>query len=211
MRLFNTRCCLCGRKNNNPLRLCIACDHYLPRIEPYEPPFTLLNFSVLSPFWYKEPLKTLIQHYKFHQKLFLTPILGQLLADFIQNHYQKNSLSLPQSIIPIPLHPKRLQERGYHQVGELAKIIAKNIQRPLDLNACRRIRHTAPQSTLPVNERKTNIQHAFDASIITQEHIAIIDDVITTGETVSAFIQALLAKNLALQIDIWCLARTKQL
>lgn len=209
MRLFNTRCCLCGRKNTDQLRLCTACDHYLPRIEPYASPLAIHHFPVLSPFWYKEPLKTLIQDYKFHQKLFLTPILGQLWADFIHDYYKNNNLPRPQAIIPIPLHPKRLQERGYHQVGELAKIMTKTLQCPVDLNVCRRIRHTVPQSTLPVNERKTNIQHAFDASIITQKHIAIIDDVITTGETASVFIQALLQKNSALQIDIWCLARTK--
>lgn len=221
--IFAPYCCLCGKKNS--LRLCTTCSASLPIITPccqccginlpqdlicgrclaHPPPYQ----RIISSFWYKEPLQTLIRDYKFHQKLYLTPILGSLMVNHLSAHLQKNAY--PEILIPMPIHPKRLRTRGYHQVHELAKIISKAFAIPINLTTCQRIRHSAPQSEVPFHARKKNVHHVFSAEKIPYQHIAIIEDVVTTGATISALSRALLTKNPSLIIDVWCLARTPAL
>lgn len=179
----------------------IFCGRCLSKPMPYQ--------RSISGFWYKEPLRTLIRDYKFNQQLHLTPVLGKLMLDAIQHDYQEKNLAYPAVIIPMPIHPKRLKERGYHQTHELAKVLSKKLSIPIDLKACQRTRHTTPQADLPFKERKKNVQSVFKAQKIASQHIALIDDVITTGETIASLSRALLKDNPRLIIDVWSLARTK--
>lgn len=158
-------------------------------------------------FWYKDPIQTLIQEYKFNQKLSLTPILGTLMSEKIQLYYK--NIEYPQYIIPMPIHPKRLRERGYHQVHELAKILSKKLTIPINLKACQRIHHSPPQPLVPFKSRKDNVRHVFKAQKIPYQRVAVLDDVITTGATISSLCRVLKKENPALLIDVWCLARTK--
>ncbi len=157
--------------------------------------------------WYQDPIQTLIHDYKFKEKLFLAPILARLMIQKIETHYTIHSQ--PECLIPLPLHAKRLRERGYHQVHELTKILAKHFSIPIELNICQRIKHSLPQSLVPFKSRKENVKKVFSAKKISYQHVAIIDDVVTTGETVTSLCRVLKKANPALIIDVWCLARTK--
>ncbi len=114
----------------------------------------------------------------------------------------------PNVLIPVPLHTKRLRERGYNQSQELAKCIAKQTDIPLDYKACKRIKHTPPQITLSGQQRQTNIVGAFQIVRLPKnwQHIVLIDDVMTTGSTVKEL--ALVFKDAGVpKVDVWCCAR----
>jgi ComF family protein len=115
---------------------------------------------------------------------------------------------LPSLIIPVPLHPKRLRERGFNQALEIAKPISKKLKIPIDKKSCYRIRHTAAQSGLSQSDRLKNLANAFEMKKpLIAKHIALIDDVMTTGQTLMELAN-LLYKNGVEKIDIWCCAKT---
>lgn len=109
----------------------------------------------------------------------------------------------------MPLHPSRQRERGYNQAHEAVKSAAHTLGIPLDLNLVR-IKPTLPQSTLAASKRRQNTANAFAASrSYAGLHIAVFDDVMTTGSTVSAAAK-ILQKHGARQVDIWCIARSSR-
>lgn len=113
---------------------------------------------------------------------------------------------LPDLIIPMPLHRKRLQERGFNQALEIAKPVSRALKIPID-QAVIRSKATLPQSTLHADERKRNMAKAFTTTrSYAGLHVAVIDDVMTTGHTVTALAQ-LLIRHGAARVDIWCCAR----
>lgn len=156
---------------------------------------------------YQMPLPKLILELKFNHALVIANVLGELMADKIENTWYKNK-PLPDLIIPIPLHRKRLKERGFNQALEIARPIAKAIQRPLNLTGCQRIKPTEPQATLPAEKRKMNIKEAF---VIKHDfkglRVAILDDVLTTGNTINEFCKTLKQQGVA-TMDVWCCARS---
>lgn len=175
-----------------------VCGHCLQQPPAYNRMFALSDYA--------EPMDRIITAAKFHQKLFYTRVLGELLAEQIQKKYA--GLTLPTYLLPVPLHPRRLKERGYNQALEIAKITAKKLHLPINL-ACSRVKATLPQSSLAHSERNKNIKNAFQLiRPITARHVAIIDDVVTTGQTVDAMSQVLRLSGVE-QIDIWCCARTQ--
>jgi len=120
---------------------------------------------------------------------------------------------LPQLVIPVPLHLRRLAERGYNQSLELARPIAKSLSLPLETRLIQRTRHTKAQRTLNARTRQRNLERAFavDTQRLEQlhfpAHVALVDDVLTTGATVGA-IASLLQRHGVTDIDVWCVART---
>jgi ComF family protein len=157
--------------------------------------------------YYQQPLEKFISQLKFHRRLEYAKVLGSLLAERLTTFYENKTL--PECIIPMPLHRKRLQERGYNQALEIARPIAKRLKLPLNTKHCQRIRATKAQSSLPAHQRRANIFQAFDiAKTLRARHVAIIDDVVTTGSTVAELSQALREVGVE-KIDIWCCARTK--
>lgn len=225
MKLFvqSRFCALCGQMHQENT-LCPACQRLLPftgticqicgiplsqqdvcgKCHAKKVPYR----QIIPCFWYQEPIQTLLQDYKFKEKLFLTPILARLMIGKIKEYYQHNP-PYPECLIPLPLHKKRLRERGYHQVYELAKVLSKPFSIPIKLKVCQRVQHSTPQSHLPFKERKANVSDVFTAKKISYQHIAVMDDVVTTGETISSLCKVLKKKNPDLIIDVWCLARTK--
>jgi ComF family protein len=155
---------------------------------------------------YLPPITKLIMELKFHHKLVNAEILGQLMAQTLQKRWYYNK-SLPDVIIPVPLHTQRLQERGFNQALEIARPISDRLQIPLDTLSCQRARHTTAQATLVAEQRHQNVKNAF---VIHQDFtgrtIALLDDVITTGQTV-AELSKTLKKAGAKRIDIWAIAR----
>jgi ComF family protein len=163
-----------------------------------------------SAYNYGFPINHLIQKIKHGRQLcFLSPLSKQL-AQVLLHKY--DDTPWPEAIIPVPLHYKRLRVRGYNQAHLLAKQIIKNLapinRLKLDSKLVKRQKNTDSQQGLTSAERRRNTKGAFQlAGPSPYSHIAIVDDVVTTGETVSE-ITRLLKKQGVERVDIWCLART---
>ena len=155
-----------------------------------------------APFIYAEHLRHLITQLKFHRHYHYARLLGSLLAEHIASHCE-----LPECLVPVPLHPARYRERGFNQSLEIARHLAKRLAIPLNFECCVRSRNTPHQIDLPAAQRMKNMKQAFSLiRPLPHRHIAIIDDVMTTGATASALAQALKRQG-AERVDVWVCAR----
>ncbi len=225
--LLPTSCILCSDEVNSDLDLCYACHKQLPNIKQacYRCAFPLYNDSnshgicgaclhkpppydhTIALCSYDEPIITFINLLKFSGQLKYAKLLNQLFIHFLQS--KKDYLNkLPEYIIPVPLHTQRLKERGFNQALELCRTIANYFDIPIMPYSCQRIRATTSQSLIDAKDRRNNMKNAFVINpAFHAKHIAIVDDVVTTGSTVAELSQ--LFKNHGVtQIDIWCYART---
>ncbi len=219
--LFPARCVLCDAPGHNGIDLCFQCYTDLPRISPAchgcGLPIKKDEQSIcgqclqtprpyqhtISPYYYQPPIIHLITHFKFHHRL----VMARVFAYLLEKHIIITEHDKPEVIIPVPLHPHRLRERGYNQSLEIARLLGKKLNIPLDYKLCQRTRHTPPQSGLNAKTRQHNVKNAFGLSDTCQyKHVAIIDDVITTGHTVTELAK-LLRKNGVEKIDVWSVAR----
>jgi ComF family protein len=153
---------------------------------------------------YASPADRLIVSLKFHQRLELARALGWVLAQRIR----LAAVSMPQVVIPVPLHRSRLRERGYNQSLEVARIVAKQLSLTVSARAAKRVRATASQMTLPRHERARNVRNAFVVHYkhVADRHVAIVDDVMTSGHTINALAKALRRAG-ARNISVWIIAR----
>lgn len=159
-------------------------------------------------FPYDPPIPQFIFALKFHHQLYYANTFGQLFLSRISKVWYKNQ-ALPDMIIPVPLHRKRLRERGFNQSLEIAKFISKSLNIPLDIHGVKRIKNTQAQSGLKLASRKQNLERAFTTvqkNRYAHLTIAILDDVMTTGYTVRSLAQTL-KMNGAEKIHVWCCAR----
>lgn len=200
--------------------LCEACANSLPRNHPACPRCALpLAFDSAEPcgeclkrppafdrsfalFHYEEPARHLITTLKFHARYPCARLLGDLLADALADREDPPGL-----IMPVPLHSSRYRERGYNQTLEIARTLSRRLHIPVDYQSCIRARLTLPQTQLKAKERRRNVKKAFAlARPIEADHVAILDDVITTGATVNELAK-LLRKAGVGRIDVWACAR----
>jgi len=156
----------------------------------------------LSPFRYQTPLDHLLQGLKFNGRLAQARLLGELMADWLGAVME----SPPDQLIPVPLHTERLRARGFNQAIELARPIARRLALPLSPHSVRRILPTPPQSDLSRKQRLKNIRGAFEVVQPMSGHVAIIDDVMTTGSTADELAKALLRAG-AERVDVWVCTR----
>jgi len=113
--------------------------------------------------------------FKYSHKLALGEYLGRQMAEKIKDVFAD-------LVIPLPLHPHRLRERGVNQALELSKPVAKALHLPINVTHCRRIRNTHPQADLPVKKRARNVKGAFQCSMdFNKMRIILVDDVMTSG------------------------------
>ena len=151
---------------------------------------------------YAFPADALIQAMKYGHQLALAPTLAGLLAEAAATGER------PDVLVPMPLHPLRLRERGFNQALELAKIIAHQLGIPLLPQGAERTRATPPQVGLPWKERTANLRGAFSSSLdYTGKHVAIVDDVMTTGTSLNELAKALRRQG-ASEVSAWAVART---
>jgi len=184
-------CVLCA----SPLGSGEICGGCLRRPPPYE--------RLWAAFQYGEPVTTLIQGLKFHGRLSHARLLGELMV----SRMPVSSSSLPRLLLPVPLHRRRLRERGYNQALELARPIARRLGIALDYRCCRRVTATAVQSQLSRAARRGNVRGAFRVRPRPGfEHVAVIDDVLTTGHTVAELVRCLKAAG-AGRVEVWVCAR----
>lgn len=155
-----------------------------------------------APFAYQTIMQHLITRLKFNDSHKNARLLGMLLAEQLQQQTQ-----LPECIIPVPLHKNRYRERGFNQSIEIARTVAKQLKIPLELNVCVRHRNTPHQVSLPAKQRHSNIKDAFSiVKPLRYSHVAVLDDVMTTGSTV-AEIAGLLKKAGVKKVEVWVCAR----
>jgi ComF family protein len=123
-------------------------------------------------------------------------------------HVIDHGLSHPDTLIPVPLHQLRFMKRGFNQAGELGRHVSKVLGIRLLTSALRRRRHTQAQSGLSRKQRRKNVHGAFywHGSRLTGRHVALIDDVMTTGTTVTECARVL-RKAGAKRVDIWVATR----
>ncbi len=190
-----------------PQNRCDCCGINLPRSGLcgnclQKPPYF---DQILAPYRYDTPISDLILRYKYQKRPELAAALSQSIIQFVA---QQNSQ--PDLLIPVPLHPRRLRERGFNQSYELARHIGKALSIPVHKHAVERVIDTPPQAGLSKKERRRNIRHAFEVSAPLTEysHIALVDDVVTTGSTVNALARLLKQKSSATQVSVYAIART---
>jgi len=156
-----------------------------------------------APFLYQGAISSLITDLKFRHHYKNARLLGQLLADAVQQNPE-----LPDCIIPVPLHKNRYRERGFNQSIEIAKIVAQRLNVSLELNGCIRHRDTPHQVGLSAQQREVNILDAFSVTkSFRHQHVAIVDDVMTKGATVNEIAKVLTHAGV-MTIEVWVCART---
>jgi ComF family protein len=135
---------------------------------------------------------------KYEQRPDLAPYLARYLAAAIAGREWAALVGQINAISPVPLHPERRQERGYDQSELLARGLCTRTNLPLRLDLVRRARQTRPQVGLNAAQRQANMRDAFTAlRSCTGLHVLLIDDVYTTGATLSACATALQAAGAA--------------
>ncbi|RPI43790.1 MAG: ComF family protein [Betaproteobacteria bacterium] len=153
---------------------------------------------------YAFPLDRLIQSFKYAGNLAVAPLLAELMLTAIEG------TPLPDVIVPMPLSPERLRERGFNQSLVLAKLLAARTGVALAPEACVRVRHDEAQSALPWAARAANVRNAF---VCTEDlaggSVAVVDDVLTTGATLNEVARSLRERG-ATEIVGWVAARTLQ-
>jgi ComF family protein len=154
---------------------------------------------------YVDPLKSQIQALKFSGQRHLGRALGLLLLAELATRGDTGKVD---ALIAMPLHRRRLIERGYNQAVEIARPIASAIARPLLQKGVQRRQPTRPQSDLSAAERRRNVAGAFRVRRrLDGLHIAIIDDVVTTGATAEALAREI-AQAGAGEVSVWAVARS---
>lgn len=156
----------------------------------------------IAVFGYAFPLDKLIQGMKYGEQLALAHAFAKKLLPRI------DPCNLPDFVIAMPLHPAKLRERGFNQSVLIAATVARDLKLELLPNACRRVRDTPPQSSLPWKERKKNVRNAFCCDMdLTGKRIALVDDVLTTGASLNALADVA-HKRGAVEVSAWVVART---
>ncbi|MEM1433898.1 MAG: hypothetical protein AAGG11_07590 [Pseudomonadota bacterium] len=138
--------------------------------------------------------------------------LGALLAQMVQDEYAQRRERLPEAIVPVPLHWRRHLYRGRNQATVIAGPVARQLERPVWQRVLRRVRPTPSQRTLARSRRLENLQGCFQANaaaLAGVQHLALLDDVYTTGATMSAAAAALHAAGVR-RVDLWCATYTPQ-
>lgn len=155
-------------------------------------------------FSYQYPLDTLLQRYKYDHLLSMAQVFAKLLLRSLP------SANLPDLLIPMPLHATRLRDRGFNQALEIARILARKLQLPLDLQSCTRTKMTPPQVSLPLKLRVRNMHGAFNCNKrLDGLRVALLDDVMTTGASLNALSRTVKAAG-AVHVECWVVARTFQ-
>lgn len=224
--LFALSCLVCGGNAGRGLPLCRGCEADLPRIPDPCPGCALplpsgqaagtgpcpacrrgrpLDGIAVAATAYAFPVDALVQQLKFGGRQPVAPVLGALLARAVRERYGADRL--PEAIVPVPLHARRLRERGFNQATLIARAASRALRVPVLANAVQRPRETTAQSGLDLRRRRRNLQDAFVVTAPLPAHVAIVDDVVTSGSTVASLAGAL-SRAGATRIDAWAVART---
>jgi ComF family protein len=185
-------CALCGSPTRRGL-VCAPCESALPAFR---------GADCVAPFEYRYPVDRLVRRFKFAGDLSLGRWLALRLAASVRDAPRPDLLVAP------PLARRRLRERGFNQALEIAKVVGRELDLEVPLAALEKRVETASQPGLTRRERYRNLRGAFaPRRRFDGLHVAIVDDVVTTGAT-SGTLAAILRGAGARQVSVWALART---
>jgi len=190
MKYEGPSCRICGTPTVSPhTTTCKSCMDA-------RPPYTQILFYGI----YEGVLKESIHLLKFNSRKRLSKPLGSLISGL--------SLEKADGIVPVPLHIKGLQQRGFNQTAVLGRHLSRELGIPLMLDALRKVRETPPQTDVTGKERLKNIKDAFSVSgDVKGLSLLLVDDVITTGATVKECSRVLMEAG-ARQVTVVALARS---
>ena len=161
--------------------------------------------SAWSPFVYAQPLEWIIQQIKFNSRLSYTRVLSDLMISRMPVMEAR-----PDCIIAVPLHAKRLTERGFNQSLEIIRPLARHLNIPLDNKSCLRKKYTLPQTAMDAKQRRKNIKGVFEFNNKNDyQHVVVFDDVVTTGSTVNE-LSRLIKRQGVKRVDVWSLSRAEK-
>lgn len=156
------------------------------------------------PFKYRAPVSHHIQTLKYHQQLRHAGSLGAMIC----RRVWQDSGPAPDVLIPVPLHPRRLRQRGFNQALEIARRIGRELGVEVRHSFLARIKNTVSQTGLGERQRRRNVTGAFQAiAPLRYTHVALVDDVVTSGSTVNAAARALKRAGVE-TVSVWAAART---
>ena len=188
-------CPSCNAPGNDS-QVCGACQSDPPHFD-----------ETTSAFRYVYPLDRLVQAYKFNANLGLLPLFSDALVRAIRAN---NMHAPPDLVIPLPLAPRRLAERGFNQAALLGARVSRELRLNFETRGMLRIRETPPQAGLNREARLKNVRGAFDCEQrLHGRHVAVVDDVMTTGATLSEAAKVL-KKAGAARVSAWVIARAEK-
>lgn len=221
--LWPSTCVLCGQRGRRAQDLCAGCEAELPLNVPAckicSQPLSRSAAQPLTcggclrsppafdtscvPFLYGYPISHLIHGLKYRGRIACARVLGELLA----RHIASRTDDLPAVVIPVPLATSRYRERGYNQVIELGTPLEGMLGICMRPDIVVRTRATREQAELSRVERRRNVRDAFEVRCASPaDHIAILDDVVTTASTVNELAKVLRRAG-ARRIEVWAVAR----
>ncbi len=174
----------------------LICGRCLRRTPPYQRSYCAFEYAY--------PVHHLIRRMKYGHSLATTRVLGHLLGQYLIDHHVD---AWPECIIPVPLHTHRYRDRGYNQVIEIGRHLEAMLNIPMRTDLVQRIRMTPEQAGLTRKQRRINLRRAFlTTTVAMPSHIALLDDVITTGSTAQELTETLLAAGISC-VEVWGVAR----
>ncbi len=212
-------CALCKQQHRHPHAVCEHCHRLL---EPLHHscyhcalPLPSSDFLIcglcikekpavdhaIAAYRFEEPLRRLLHAFKYQEGLYLCSYLAHLLLDKLDDFDKKT-----QCLIPVPLHPLRLKQRGFNQAALLAQYLGRQLKIPCDLKRCSKQHNTPAQAQLSANERRKNLHNAFHCPTLPYQHVTLIDDLLTTGSTVNELAKTLKQKGVQ-RVDVWACAK----
>jgi ComF family protein len=195
--LWPAVCILCRRRGAFGLDLCPGCE---ADFVPNDPPQIESGYV---PFRYAYPIDHLVRGLKFRGDLACGRVLGELFAARVL----ARAVALPELIIPVPLAQQRYRQRGFNQANELALPLRRVTGIPVRNDLVIRHRETAEQAVLDPEGRRKNVRRAFKmAAPLPARHVAILDDVVTTGSTVGEVARVLRSAG-AERVEVWAICR----
>ena len=219
-------CLLCDEPAEAEMPICVACEAEMPWLGEHcqtcalplpeagltcdgcllEPP---AYEQVAVPWRYDFPVDSLITRFKHNAKWPFGHLLADVLSQYLQHRFDED-LPRPDALLPVPLAAKRLRQRGFNQAAMLARWLSRQLDLPCEENVVRRIQDTSAQQDLDAKARKRNLRNAFALTTdahVKGRHLALVDDVLTTGATAQALARLLMNAGAA-RVDVYCLART---
>jgi len=208
-------CLLCRQANHSTL--CASCQTSIPRFNHAQLYYNLMRWpkmiEALRPNMlahlhaisdYEYPISHWLKQLKFEQKL----IYAEVLANLFVTSISKRPGAMPQALIPAPLHTSRYVKRQFNQARVLAQSIGYRLHIPILDGVLFRQHQTKAQSQLNREQRLSNVHNAFIADPVSSplSHIAIVDDVITTGSTMQSMLDAFKQSNPNLTVEVWSIA-----
>lgn len=159
------------------------------------------------PWRYQFPVDGMIGRYKYHgQRKFARPLMADF-GQFLAHQLAEDAASLPDLLVPAPMHPKRRRKRGFNQATDIAEQVGRQLGIPVDAGLVRRVKQVQSQRKLNRTQRLANLRDVFEVRGAPPARVAIVDDVVTTGATARALALKLKAAG-ARDVEIWALART---